>query len=410
MAFKMNRPVIKGTANHKASIAKATSESIVSQRRTQADTSLVGAGKAIGESYIPAAIDYGIEQKGVKFLDIKKEGGKGKDKGKTKKGSNEIKVGSTADTYTGGFGEDNSDIKAPDVDYKKPKSDIRVMTPKELKNKDKKKKVKKEKKPKVKKEKGDNIFEKGYKSIRDKIRAKREQKELDFQAKQEEKNRIQAEKTKASRIKKENEAAAKAEADRIAEQKRLATLKAQEDRFKNNKLDITSEVDESERLLQSIDEKKGEDIKTKPKPKEIVRSNIITEEDIAIANEKAKKAAAFDPEDARVYTKEEQGRLKFDEKTNEMRLPEEIAADKTTYTEEPVVEEKKTTTSNARQRRLDKKWENAGPNVRANMEADGYVPPESKSAALMRDNRIYRNAIKGGAVRRNMIKSGYKPE
>ena len=44
------------------------------------------------------------------------------------------------------------------------------------------------------------------------------------------------------------------------------------------------------------------------------------------------------------------------------------------------------------------------------MEADGYVPPESKSAALMRDNRIYRNAIKDGAVQRNMIKSGYKPE
>jgi len=39
----MNRPVIKGTPLHKASIAKATSESIVAQTRTQADGSLVNA-------------------------------------------------------------------------------------------------------------------------------------------------------------------------------------------------------------------------------------------------------------------------------------------------------------------------------------------------------------------------------
>ena len=58
MAFKMNRPVIKGTPLHAASIAKATSESIVAQTRTQADGSLVGAGQALGKSYIPATIDY----------------------------------------------------------------------------------------------------------------------------------------------------------------------------------------------------------------------------------------------------------------------------------------------------------------------------------------------------------------
>ena len=40
MAFKMNRPVIKGAASHKVSIAKATEKSIVSKARTQADPSL----------------------------------------------------------------------------------------------------------------------------------------------------------------------------------------------------------------------------------------------------------------------------------------------------------------------------------------------------------------------------------
>ena len=201
MAFKMNRPIIKGTANHKASIVKAKAESIVSQRRTQADASLVGASKAMGESYKPQAIDYSIKQKGIDFLDIKKESSKGKGKKKTKKDSNEIDVGSTADTYTGGFEEDNSDIKAPDVNYIKPKSDVRVMTPKELKNKNKKKK---EKKPKVKKDtfyndvdEDGNVISRAYQSIKDKIKAKREQNKLDFQTKQQEKNKIQAEKDAA---------------------------------------------------------------------------------------------------------------------------------------------------------------------------------------------------------------------
>ena len=69
----------------------------------------------------------------------------------------------------------------------------------------------------------------------------------------------------------------------------------------------------------------------------------------------------------------------------------------------------KSIVSKGRQRRLDKKYQNAGPSVRANMIADGYVPPESKTAALMRDDRIYANATKGGPVRKNMIKGGYIP-
>ena len=61
MAFKMNRPVIKGTALHKASVAKATSQSIVSQRRTRSDASLVSAAEALGQSYTPQAIDFSIK-------------------------------------------------------------------------------------------------------------------------------------------------------------------------------------------------------------------------------------------------------------------------------------------------------------------------------------------------------------
>ena len=59
MAFNMKRPIIKGTKLHKASIAKA--KTVVSQSRTKADASLVGAADALGKSYIPHAIDYSID-------------------------------------------------------------------------------------------------------------------------------------------------------------------------------------------------------------------------------------------------------------------------------------------------------------------------------------------------------------
>ena len=67
MAFKMNRPLIKGTPIHKASIAKAKQESIVTQTRTQADSGLVDAAGALGRSYIPAAIDFSRDLKGIKI-------------------------------------------------------------------------------------------------------------------------------------------------------------------------------------------------------------------------------------------------------------------------------------------------------------------------------------------------------
>ena len=65
MAFNMNRPIIKGTALHKASIAKA--KTVVAQTRTKADASLVRAGELLGESYKPDSIDYTIDQPELKI-------------------------------------------------------------------------------------------------------------------------------------------------------------------------------------------------------------------------------------------------------------------------------------------------------------------------------------------------------
>jgi len=62
MAFRMNRPVIKGTANHKASIAKAKAQSVVSQSRTTGDAGLIKAASDLGTSYKPQAIDFELDK------------------------------------------------------------------------------------------------------------------------------------------------------------------------------------------------------------------------------------------------------------------------------------------------------------------------------------------------------------
>jgi len=70
MAFRINRSIIKGTANHKASIAKAK-QAVVSQARVQADPTLVKYGGILGKSYIPQAIDYTIDQPEIKIPEKK---------------------------------------------------------------------------------------------------------------------------------------------------------------------------------------------------------------------------------------------------------------------------------------------------------------------------------------------------
>lgn len=55
MAFKMTPPIIKGSPMQKEAAA------VVSQARTKADASLVGAADELGKSNIPGAMDYSID-------------------------------------------------------------------------------------------------------------------------------------------------------------------------------------------------------------------------------------------------------------------------------------------------------------------------------------------------------------
>ena len=92
MTFKMNRSIIKGTKSHKASIAKAKSQSIVAQTRMSADNVLVVAGTALGESYIPSEIDYSITVPKISTSkeETEKTSEDNKKKGWTSKDSQEV--------------------------------------------------------------------------------------------------------------------------------------------------------------------------------------------------------------------------------------------------------------------------------------------------------------------------------
>jgi hypothetical protein len=66
MAFRMTRPMIQGTEYHKASVLKAKAET-VAQTRTAADPTLVATGSELGRSYIPKAIDFTIKPTEIKI-------------------------------------------------------------------------------------------------------------------------------------------------------------------------------------------------------------------------------------------------------------------------------------------------------------------------------------------------------
>ena len=387
MAFKMKRPIIKGTAAHKASIAKQ--KSIVSQARTQADPSLSFAAEQLGRSRIGKSVDYTI------------------DPGK-------IEIQSTYE----------KELKDPKERKRKKKKEVIEETP-----------VVEEKpvveKPKVKKEKGQSKISKAIQTIKDKIAAKRAKNKAKYEAEQAEKARIKAEK---ARLDAEKQAAKdKAKADRLAEKAQLkadaeyigegevedpniqykdteaykADERARIERERrassaddqatfNRELNLAQEQDLTDDLLQSIEEKQSEDVKVRRE------GDAITLEDIQEMNRKAKFSGELEPQS---YTAEEAKRLVFDPNTNEMRLPEEIAADKTVYSTDEVAP---TTISLEEPKRKD--FKSSSDYMRARMKYLKAIEDQGETSVMQkRDDRIFANANPGGVLRKNMIKSGYIP-
>ena len=448
MAFNMNRPIIKGTSLHKASIAKAKSESIVTQTRTQADASLVSAGDTLGKSYIPAAIDFSIDQKAIKIPESEGKG-KGKKKSKTDGIDPTNKTG-MVDVMINGV---KTSVAAKD--RFKYESVGRGEKKKEVKKKVKKEKVDKE----------GTVASRLFGRAKQAAEARKKQKEKDHQTAQAEKQRIQAE--KASKTAKQR--LGKAEEDGgfdtendysfIEGEPSARQIKSK----KYQSPDATGEGDAMlERAVKDRETKlnkaakkhnvKPEDLEAKeingekeffPKQGSVggedetrwddklgrfkkaeVTAGTAEELRKAVAEMKPKYPEGMDP------NLEAKGEIALNYSTNTYEYTaayssriarEKIAAieaeraNQNAVTSEPVVEEKdqNTVTTRTREQKEDDKIYNdfrTSKYKKKKMIEGGYSPIESKSPMEMRDDRIYRNARVDGPVRKNMIKGGYKPQ
>jgi len=463
----MNRPIIKGTANHKASIAKAKAQSVVSQSRTKGDAGLIAAADALGRSYKPQAIDFSLDKINIDVPEKKKKEKQPKvKKSKSDYGSYEEYLAEEKELQKNiddkdyqayldqESGSGTSDQNLPSREQWE--RNLKKPSYKPLSKKDwtdlnveagmKRPKVKKEKKVKVKKEKGENIFEKGYQSIKDKIRIAREniekkkkQDELDFQTERLRKaeegpgsdydfseldnepglDAIKTEKYKSP------EAGAK-EGKELLSRTKASRNKALQDAAKKYNVKVEDleakeiggkrEFFPKQDVVGGKEETQWDDKLGRFRKPEATIPVGKEEQAKAVEEMKPKFPKGMDPNLAttgEIALNYDTNTYEYTQQYYDRLAKEKIEQQKvepTSTTTKPVVEEKKPRVSNARQRRLDKKYENAGPSVRANMIADGYVPDEGKTVMKMRDNRIYRNAVKGEIVQQNMIKSGYIPE
>jgi len=374
----MKRPIIKGTPLHKASIAKAKAESIVSQARTQADASLVESGRVLGQSYMPAAIDFSIDAPEIetKKKDAVKNTGE-RDKSEDKKAT-----------------------KIPRLKAKKLKvkdtsgPDLKKRVPPRDKSKDKKA----NKIPRINQLK--NIEQKEKENII--LPNATPEYNPEFTALKEEPLTIAPKNFKLKPLDIDSNDVKIQKATQLAPET-VKTPKAHENpNYEVDKPQYDSEGNmtstggvasggynyqvESDQWTYN-----GIPIESYEVPEEYVDS---VDEDIE------KKQAAKKDKDLNANTPSS------DSTTVDLLPQPQANTTVSTNTEQTLtprqIREKK---------RADKKYNDpsTGPNVKAQMIKEGYVPNESKSAAQMRDNRIYRNAKPNGQVRKNMMKGGYTP-
>mgnify|MGYP003678743302 CR=1 FL=1 len=389
MAFRMNRPIIKGTAKHKASIAKAKSESIVSQSRTTADRSLVDAYSTLGESKIPQAMDYSFDMPEIKIpkgkkkkVEKKKEKKEYDARGKYEMDPNQLKDRPLVEDPLLPE-EDAKEIPGDsEIQYGWEDTDVKEVKPKKRWGK-----------------KVGDFFTNAFGEIRDasgrlldKIEAKKAKNEIKYQEQQKEKERIQEEK----------------DAKFIG---------------KGEKEDTTVSYEDSKEYKQY--QKEQEKIAAEAKRKQMRKKEVI---------EVGKPTLdAFGGKAIANYNEEQKERLNtegvFSEDAGRVVLPEEIVDGKfvSQATEDILVESKKVdelktdevslnvkpperkTVKKPRESKY--KWPSGAWKYKGKekYETDLQDWQQSQSPAEMRDDRIWRNAIKGGRVHKNMRKSGYTP-
>ena len=384
MAFKMNRPIIKGTPLHKASIAKAKAESIVSQARTQADASLVQGGRLLGQSYMPAAIDFSID---APEIDIEKKDAKekkrlkrykSKDKEATKRDKSKDKEATKIPQLTRKAG----DTSGPDL--KK-----RVPPEEKPEERDKSKDKKAIKIPKIKPiniEQKENII----------LPNATPEYNPEFTALQQEPLTIAPKNFKLKPLDIDSNDVKIQKATQLAPET-IKTPKAHE----NPNYEVDKPKYDSEGRKISIGGVASGGYKYQ------VESDQWTYNGVSIEPYEVPEeyVDSVDEDEATKKDKELNTNTPSNDSTNVDLLPQP----------QPVVSETKVTPPSERtkeQKENDKIYNDfrTSKYKKRKMIEGGYIPIESKSAAQMRDDRIYRNAKPNGQVRKNMIQGGYMPQ
>jgi len=388
MAFKMNRPVIKGTPLHAASIAKATSESIVAQTRTQADGSLVGAGQALGKSYIPAAIDFSQDNKAIKIPKKKKKKKEKIDRSDEKtatKIESGIRPSETKEQQLAQASATTSNKESADrFEQAAEKFGYDISTAKGYRQAEKAMEYNdtsnKWINPKVT---ATDVKTKEVKKTKGELAIEAEVKKNQKRALQQEKSRAQEE-----RANKLDEAIA----DRNIKVSNKENVRLKKQAEVNSKNEAIRERNAARKYF------KG---KTN-QPKSI--------DDKVAAMREIKAAQQAELNNDPIYIPEQDDLEPREIATqNQKNLNYNTPQNQVTQTDT----EQALTPRQAREKKLaDKKYNdpNIGPKVKEQMIKEGYNPIQSKSPAQMRDDRIYRNARADGPVRKNMIKSGYTPQ
>ena len=414
MAFNMKRPIIKGTPLHKASIAKAKTDSIVAQTRTAGDPSLVDAGRALGRSYMPKAIDFSKDGL-IDFGDVEARENKGKEKGKEKKKKNnrdvdgEVPVIENETNYGNSYG-----WRFRKRNKKKEEQEEEVI------KENKKKKEKKKKDILVgDTESADSKYVAPYveeAEDEDIIEDAGQDDELDmsnFVINDGEENRGY----KNWKVREEERNIAEAEALK-------ARMDAEQEKRENDPL--TKNILDQSDMPQPNYTPEYRDIKNASKiPRkglqELPTNNTTPNlSEVEMPPEKNKVFAHENPK-YKVANKDIEGQGINLNNNKGYRVTTENGESVITYNGVPITtsevppEIMMGALKDEQQQQQDIDLSSQTPNQFPNpvQKKDGGISKtaiKSKNAEKTRDDRIYRNARKDGPVRRNMIKSGYEPE
>jgi len=358
MAFKMNRPVIKGTPFHKASIAKAKSTSIVAAAEQGADSTLVAAGKDLGLSNVGQSIDFGIESTKLDF--------------KRKKGKKKNKEGLTEEEFNELMKEDEEGID-------------------DLENEGKPSVKTKEAEPYISPDPGTKDAEELARRIRLQRAARRNKAAKKYNVKVED---LEAKEINGKRefFPKEGAVGGSYGAEGGGTGSGGTQWNDELGRFKIPSGGL------GDKAIANLS----------PKDKEVYNAEMKNRIDKAEADLKALKPKAGDVNVNDINTTMvNEGNVRLNPKTNTYEYTDVYRKTQETLANKSVTAKPDTMEVTSLEEPKLKDFKSSSDYMRARM--NYYKSLENESAVKKRDNRIWNGAIKGGKVHKNMRKSGYIP-